>query len=688
MTFLSPSLLWFFGAVSIPIAIHLLSRLRQNKVEFSSIRFIKELETSSIRKVQIQKLIILLLRMLAIMCLAMMMAQPVTRGFMPGWLAAEQDSKLVIVLDNSASMSVQAGERTFLERSKNVAMSLVPLFKDETTISIVQTCPPKVVFKGKPNDPQIRNSVRSIRPTASHDHIWREINKLLDDETIDQPIKECVIFSDMMHLPDSSFLYGLDNIGEWKFYFIEPSPNFDNLGIVNASPVSRIKTMNQLVKLNTRVKNSGTLTKPNIPLELVFNDQRVGQVVSEFDSGKEKEFLFQAYPAEVGILQGEIILPKDDYELDNYWYLSMPIMDQIRCSIIGSNAKDISILEMMLRSIDPENKFLILESRIQPDLNRLFLDDLDVIVIHDAKGITAEGIKDIDRFLKEGGGVIWFQGKHDKDQFDDQLFTTIGFPEIDGLINAGQGFFSSQIVSKNSDITNDIQVRNIDKELPEIYKYIRAKLGLHHKVHWVLNNDDPLLLEFSKGSGTIFYFSTLLDLRWNDLPIRGMTVPLLYRLLIFTGTDEVNTAPVLVDEEKWISVEESKLRNKWEVISPSGRTEMIVPEYDREGINVPSTNELGIYQVYSNGEKFTSFPTRLHYNEYIEKRITQNDIETFLNKEQTRWLTMQENFVEIFSETRQGKSLWKFFLIAAIIFLLLETMIGRPEPLKMKSNEE
>ena len=196
------------------------------------------------------------------------------------------------------------------------------------------------------------------------------------------------------------------------------------------------------------------------------------------------------------------------------------------------------------------------------------------------------------------------------------------------------------------------------------------------------------MLEFSKGSGTIFYFSTLLDLRWNDIPIRGMMVPLLYRLLILTGTDEVNTAPVLVDEKKWISVEESKLRNKWEVVSPSGRTEMIVPEYDREGINVSSTNELGIYQVYSNGEKFTSFPTRLHYNEYIEKRITQNDIETFLNKEQTRWLTMQDNFVEIFSETRQGKSLWKFFLIAAIFFLLLETMIGRPEPLKMKSNEE
>ena len=219
------------------------------------------------------------------------------------------------------------------------------------------------------------------------------------------------------------------------------------------------------------------------------------------------------------------------------------------------------------------------------------------------------------------------------------------------------------------------------------FKYVRVKLGTQYKTHWDLNNNDPLLIEFSKGSGTIFYFSTLLDLRWNDLPIRGMIVPLLYRLLILTGTDEVNTAPVLVDEEKWISIEESKLRNKWEVVSPLGRTEMIVPEYDREGIRITSTNELGIYQVYSNGEKFTSFPTRLHYNEYLQKRILQDDIESFLNQGQTRWLTIEDDFIDVFSETRQGKSLWKMFLAAALIFLLLETIIGRPEPMKMKTKE-
>ena len=687
MTFLTPSVLWFLGAVSIPILIHLLSRLRINKVEFSTVRFIKQLETSSIRKMQIQKILLLLLRILALASLVLMMAQPVTQGFMPGWLAAEQDARLVMIIDNSASMTVKDGKKTFLDRSKNETMTLVPLFKDETQITIAQTCPPKVVFTGRSNDPGLRTSVKSIEPTASYDNIWQNINGLLRDKTIIEPIKECVIFSDLMHVPDSSFSSGIGNLDDWKFYFIQPGPIYDNLAVKDVSSINRIKTLNQLVKLDTRIQNTGTLQKPNVPLELLFNNQRVGQVVSEFDPGKEKKFLFQAYPAEVGIVEGRIILPKDDYELDNSWYVSMPIMEQIRCGIIGATAEDITILEMILRAIDPENQFLTIESRIQPGLNRLFLDDIDVAVIHNPQGLTEEGVKDLNTFLKEGGGVVWFQGDPEGREFHPDLFKKTGFPNPESLVNAGQGFFSTRIAGEHSDLLQNIQVRNLEKELPEIFTYVKTSLESNHETHWTMNNGDPLLLEFSKGSGTVFYFSTLLDLRWNDLPVRGIVVPLMYRLMVLTGTDEINTAAVLINESKWIPVEESKFRNKWEVVSPSGKTEMIVPEYDREGITISVTDELGIYQVYSNGEFFTSFPTRLHYQEYIQPRIGQKDIESILPKNQTRWLTIQDKFAAVFSETRQGKSLWKLFLLAAMIFLLAETIIGRPEPVKMKPDD-
>ena len=224
MTFLSPSILWLIGAIGIPIAIHIFSLMRVNKVEFSSIRFIKELKTSSIRKIRNQKLLLLLLRILIIVCLVMMMAQPVTKGFMPGWISAEQDARLVFVIDNSASMSVKNGEKSLLDQSKSIVMTLISHFNPETNINIFQTCPPKLIYSGLQNSSGLRNALKSVSSTASYDNLWNSIIKGLADETMAEPIKECVVLSDMMHAPDSLFYKAIDNLKEWKFYFIEPNP--------------------------------------------------------------------------------------------------------------------------------------------------------------------------------------------------------------------------------------------------------------------------------------------------------------------------------------------------------------------------------------------------------------------------------------------------------------------------------
>ena len=302
--------------------------------------------------------------MLVIASMVIMMAQPVTQGFIPGWLAAEQDARLILVIDNSASMSVKVGNQSFIELSKKEALGLLPSFNKETQITLVQTCPPKTIFMGQSNDPDLLASIRNIQPTVDYDDLWTNLNHLLKDETIVEPVKECVIFSDFMYRPDSTFKVGIQNFESWKFYFIQPGTVYDNLSIRSVSSLNRIKTMSQLVKLNTRIENSGELPKPNVPLELLFNEHRVGQVVSEIESGKEKEFQFQAYPANMGIVQCRVSLPKDNYDLDNNWFLSMSIMEQIHCGIIGSNSDDVAMLEMVLRAIDPQRQFLSIESRM------------------------------------------------------------------------------------------------------------------------------------------------------------------------------------------------------------------------------------------------------------------------------------------------------------------------------------
>ena len=79
--------------------------------------------------------------------------------------------------------------------------------------------------------------------------------------------------------------------------------------------------------------------------------------------------------------------------------------------------------------------------------------------------------------------------------------------------------------------------KNYPKELPDVL-YVDVQISSNHEVHWTLNNEDPLLLEFSKSLGNIYYFSSLLDFKWTDLPIRAIVVPL-YRLLILTELMEL-----------------------------------------------------------------------------------------------------------------------------------------------------
>ena len=684
MTFLSPSVFWLLGALSIPIIIHILNRFRVRKVEYSSIALIDELRSSAIYRLNLRKVFILILRLLFLTSLIFMFARPVTKGFIPGWFAGEKDASLVIIIDNSASMTATRNGKSYLDISKNEVMALLPNFKKETQIIISQTCPQKIVFKGLNTSSEIRNSIKYIEPTNDYDSLWESINNVIIDEDINGVIKECVVFSDFMHYPDSAFIKDSEDRDNWKFYFIKHGKMDKNLGVTSVSFLNRMKILNQLISIETNVKNTGNNNLVNIPIELSFNSQRVGQVITEFKPDFGKSFLFQAYPIKDGILESVITLPEDDYLLDNNWYQTVSIMDKINCGVLGPNLEDISLIEMVLQSIDPDGSFLNITRILQPKIKRLFLNDLDVILVHNIEGISEEGVQDLESFLKKGGGIIWFQGDSNVENFHLDLFSRLNFPKQENLVNSGGGVFNTEVISDQSYLLKDLQKRTIEKELPEIFKYIEISSSPNHEVHWKLNNDDPLLLEFSEGIGSIFYFSTLLDFDWTDLPIRGMIVPLLYRLLILTGTDEINTAPVLINEPKIIDIKESNLINSWEVVSPTGRTELIVPNYDKENIKITQTNELGIYEVYNNRKHFTSFPTRLHYNEYTRPFIEENNLNHIFLKSNLRWINLDENFNEVFSETRHGKSLWNIFLIVAIIFLLAETILSAPNAKKLK----
>ena len=132
MTFLNPLILTGLFAITIPILIHLLNLSKVKKVEFSTLRFLKELQKSKMRRIKLRQLLLLALRILSIIFLVFAFADPVLKSS-SGNYAGKSSS--IIILDNSYSMS--AKDSRIFENAKSAARDLVNVMEPDGEVYFI-----------------------------------------------------------------------------------------------------------------------------------------------------------------------------------------------------------------------------------------------------------------------------------------------------------------------------------------------------------------------------------------------------------------------------------------------------------------------------------------------------------------------------------------------------------------------
>ncbi|MCH7612899.1 MAG: BatA domain-containing protein [Candidatus Marinimicrobia bacterium] len=690
MTFLSPSLLWGLAAAAIPLIIHLISLRQTKEMEFSSILFLKEMKHESIRKLKIKQWLLILIRTLIIISLVLMLARPSTKGIMSTWMG-EVDSRAVIVIDNSASMSLVGDDVSLLENAKFQAKSVIRKLDEKTIVEIYQTNPLKQIFKGHQDRIQsISNAINSISQTVTADHLWDKMKSILASVEQSEINKECFIFSDFQSIPDSTMVNLVhQELKDWKLYLIGQETVKDNIGIYEVLPVSQVKLQDHLMKLNTLVTNEGEIEKRNIPIELFLNDERVGQVVTSFRPGKAKEFLFQVYPGASGIIRGMMTIPEDDFAFDNRQTFEMSIPKQISCTVVGRSFEDIFLLEQALQSIDGNQGYVNIHRKFMSKIDKLFLDDTDVLILHRPKYISDNAVDEIQRFAARGGGIIWIADIENY-SLDASVESALKLPAyVQTFTTEGESFYSVKRTHNQHALFADLMVRRMADEMPEVYSYSRVRPRLNQNIILSLNNGDPYLLEYRLIGGHVFYLTSPIGIEWNDLALRGIFVPMLHRMLILLATDESNTLPVYAGDKKEISLPKELINAKWEVYSPSGYNRLLIPDYNQEVVVIEQTNELGSYEVYANNELYIAFSTMLDPNERPINRIHGQTLVDIMGSEQILYFGPGEKVSDVLYSLRYGKALWRNFLILAIILMLLDTLIGRPNlnALKVKRSE-
>src|SRR5262245_56247905 len=112
MNFLSPAFLLGLPLVAVPVVIHLLSRRQQKKISWGAMRFLLQAATRKRRLLRLTDLLLLLLRTAAFLFFIFALARPLLPA---AWLGGSVAREVILVLDQSMSMSRKAGGTTLFE---------------------------------------------------------------------------------------------------------------------------------------------------------------------------------------------------------------------------------------------------------------------------------------------------------------------------------------------------------------------------------------------------------------------------------------------------------------------------------------------------------------------------------------------------------------------------------------------
>src|SRR5262245_26531780 len=108
MTFIHVYLLGGLALVGIPILLHLLLRQKPRRLPFAAFRFLKARQVTNQRRMRLQHLLLLLLRMLVLAAICLALARPLLFSH---WLSGtgNQPVAAVFLFDTSPSMGYTVG---------------------------------------------------------------------------------------------------------------------------------------------------------------------------------------------------------------------------------------------------------------------------------------------------------------------------------------------------------------------------------------------------------------------------------------------------------------------------------------------------------------------------------------------------------------------------------------------------
>jgi hypothetical protein len=717
MTFLNPLLLFGLAAAAIPILIHLLNIRRLKLIDFSSLRFLKELQKTRMRRLKLRQWLILMLRTLLIVFLVLAFSRPALRGSLAALGGAHASSTVVILLDDSPSMGTRNDRGVLFDQAKEAVSQLLGMATkdDEVYLLLLSSLhdPPAAPLPVSPAAAiKALGGMTTTQRSAPYASLVAQGLQVLASSH--NPNKEICLITDgqgtAFTLADTSALAGLPPAGDVGVFLTEISPSQRDNGAVSSFTLdSRLLSPQRPVLFRGTITNFGDHPIANTVASLYLDGTRVAQQTVTVAPHAAAGLTMSAIPKRRGIIQASLHIDDDAFDLDNNRYLVLRIPEHLAITCIGSSAADTYYPALALGAAadSTQDGVLDLQRTTRDRMQFTNLSARDVLILCSIGSLTnAEAARIVDAVTGGRNLVLFPANDTAYGQLNTTLLAPLGIPPISPpdlrqLASNRTGFASFATIDYTHPIFEGMFVQEHGKRGPPPAvesPRIRAAAGLHPGASGLpvitMSNGRPFLCEYNAGKGKVFIFAVESGTTWSDFPFKGLFAPLLHRLVTYLVSHHEPVDAATVGDRLRLSLrmtaEESG--RSYRVVSPSGSEERVQPErHSASGIAVFQTQpsrETGIYALLPAepgphpGLPLQAVAVNLAAAESDLSRVEKEALTVFwrrmgIPEDRVHYVDAPKDIQRVVQESRYGIELWRYCLALALACALLEMLLGR-----------
>lgn len=704
MTFLNPLLLLGLAAAAIPLIIHLFNFRRPRKVDFSSLEFLKELQKSTMQRVRIKQLLLLLLRTLAIACLVLAFSRPTLTSNLAGSLGSQASSSMVIILDNSRSMQMRDAQGAYYDQAKEMANALVGQMKagDEIFLLPVSRDLSMGDVDGGYSMPHLaREAVQdlSVSPhPGSITEAWARSIQILDEAK--NLNKEIYVISDFQKSALKDSVIAGDS-EEYRTYLLPVGERTHaNVAVAEVSVLSRIIEVGQPIRMEATLINYGEDTINEYVASVFLEGERVAQATVELEPGIPTKASFTVTPQERGWLSGVVQIEDDAFTSDNIRHFTLNVPEQRRLLVVRGEAQESAFVELALStSLTRGRVGFDLETIDEKDLPVKRLGTYNTVILIGPRDLSSGEIASLEEYVEEGGGVLLFPSEASVAEDYNALFDALNAGEFSGFSGTWleeQSIASFGRVELEHPLFEGVFEQQtgfreqINVENPSLYYVMNYTPGNGDEQTLIqLSTRFPFLQEIRHGQGSVFVLTVAPDTRWSDLPQRGLFIPLLYRCMYYlSSTETVAGEELIIGVPNDLRITGITETDRLQLIAPDG--DEIVPEqrslFGASLIELDANFQVpGVYDVRNGEALLRKIAMNLENRESDLSAHPPDEARELVEGYGTgtvRTLDLAatggaNRVLEELQQEKTGIELWNVFLLMALIFLVIEMLVAR-----------